>query len=274
MRNIRQELDKDLLNLPGLMFIGHNISLEASLPLKTHIHQDCLEIVVIIKGNECYYVENERFELSGGNVFISFVNQPHRSGNAAQGVCELIWFLINPSINENFLGLSNEVGQLIKKQILKIDTHVLKVDNESIFFLKKSFENFTNFEPGNRIYAQSLFISFLSKLLFLNSQSGRDDALIKKILPYIDENIYNIIKIEDICSVFNISLSGFKHKFKEYTGVTPRDYINSIKVLKAKELLKEGKSVTETAMRLSFNTSNYFSVVFRKYTSCSPSKFR
>lgn len=269
----RNILEEDTLNVPGLMLFGHNISSKADLPMFTHIHKDCFEIVLVIKGNECYYVENQRFELSGGDIFISYVDQPHRSGNTAQGVCEIIWFHINPFISENFLNLSKSSGDLIKDQLLSINTHVQKTDQESISYLKKSFENFLEPKPGSKLYAQSLFISFLTKLLFLKNQSREDDALIKNILQYVDENINNIIKIEEICSEFNISLSGFKHKFKEYTGVTPRYYINSGKIQKAKELLKTGKNVTETAMLLSFNTSDYFSVVFKKYTACNPSEF-
>jgi AraC-like DNA-binding protein/quercetin dioxygenase-like cupin family protein len=269
----RQVLEEDTLKLPGLVLFGHNISSKATLPLDTHIHNNCLEIVVVIKGNECYYVENKRYELTGGDVFISYVNQPHRSGNAVQGKCEIIWFIINPYIDNNFLGLSKQSGDLIKDQLLDIHTHELKTDKEGMNFLKKSFDNFSKSKSGNKLYAQILFVSFISKLIFMQNQLRSDDSLMKNILHYVDVNIYNIITIHEICDVFNISLSGFKHKFKEYSGVTPRDYINSMKIKKAKELLKSGKSVTETAMLLSFNTSDYFSVVFKKYTACSPSKF-
>lgn len=97
--------------------------------------------------------------------------------------------------------------------------------------------------------------------------------MINSILKFIVLNIYEEIQLEEICTVFNISLSGLKHKFKEYTGVTPRDYINSKKIQKAKELLKSGKSITDTAMALSFNSSGYFSIVFKKYTASCPSDF-
>lgn len=268
-----QILEEDTIKVPGLVLFGHKILPKAVLPMDTHIHENCLEIVVVIKGNECYYVENQRFELSGGDVFVSYVNQPHRSGNATQGVCEIIWFQINPHIHNGFLGLSKLSGDLLKDQLLHIDTHHLNIDKEGISILKKSFESFLKSKSDNSLYAQSLFVSFLSKLIFMQNQSKRDDSLMKNILQFIDENIYNIITIEEICSTFNISLSGFKHKFKEHTGVTPRDYINNSKIQKAKELLISGKSVTETAMQLSFNTSDYFSVVFKKYTACTPSKF-
>jgi AraC-like DNA-binding protein len=226
-----------------------------------------------MKGNESYYVENQQFVLSGGDVFVSYVNQPHRSGNTSQGICEIIWLQINPSIQENFLGLSKELGDPVRTGLLTIDTHVLKTDREGMTFLKKSFECFLKPKEENRLYGQSLLVAFLSRLLFIQKQTRKDDALMENIRQYIEKNICDVIKIEDICSIFHMSLSGFKHKFKEFTGVTPRDYINGRKIQKAKELLESGKSVTETAMQLSFNSSDYFSVVFKKYTLCSPTEF-
>ena len=269
----RQELDEAFLDLPGLVFFGHNISTKASHPLGLHNHDGCIEIVVINKGNESYYLENRKFDLSGGDVFISFTGQPHQSGNTSQGVCEIIWLQINPSARRNFLGLAGPYGELLRTRLFSIDTHVMKTDKEGISFLKKSFDHFLKHRTEDRLYAQSLLVSFLCRLLFLQDKEKRNDEFIENILQYIDENIYDVIKIEDICSHFHLSLSGFKHKFKEYAGVTPRDYINGRKVQKAKELLKAGKNVTETAMLLSFNSCDYFSVVFKKYTACSPTAY-
>ena len=140
-------------------------------------------------------------------------------------------------------------------------------------FLKKSFDSFLKQKAENRLLAQSMLISFLSRLLFEQNRSPRDDELIRRVLQYIDDHLDQVINIEDICLTFQLSPSGFKLKFKEGTGVTPRDYINSRKIQKAKDLLQSGKTVTETAMQLSFNSSDYFSVVFKKYTACSPTQF-
>jgi len=269
----RQILEEDNINIPGIILFGHNLSSRATLPLDMHTHEDCIEIVVIIKGSEFYYVEEKIFELSGGDVFISFVNQPHMSGNSAQGVCEFIWFQIKPSIYENFLGLSKINGDLIRQQLESINVHVIKMDSEAIDFLKKSFHSFLESKLDNRLYAQSLFVSFLSKLFLTQNVDSKGDASMQYVVKYIDEHILSFITIEELCSECNISLSGFKHKFKKYIGETPRDYINSRKIVRAKELLKSGKNITETAMILSFNTSDYFSVVFKKYTNCTPSQY-
>lgn len=267
----RQVLTEGVLGVPGLVMLGHNTSSKAMFPMKMHVHENCLEIVVVIKGNECYMVDGQRYELSGGGAFISYVDQYHSNGDTAQGVSEFIWFQINPYIRKGFLGLSDTSAERIRNRLIHLDTHKLKLDNESIALLTKSFKYFLLGDDDARIYAQSLFAAFISKLLLTRNEPENGDVLMQRTVDYIHSNIQNAISIQELCAFCKISLSGFKHKFKQYTGETPRDYINHRKILEAKKLLECGRSVTETAMLLSFNTSDYFSVVFRKYTACSPS---
>ncbi|RGY01284.1 AraC family transcriptional regulator [Blautia sp. OF03-15BH] len=55
-----------------------------------------------------------------------------------------------------------------------------------------------------------------------------------------------------------------------YRHVIIRYFINQQKIEFSKTLLMEGMSVTDIAMLLNFNTSSYFSTVFKKFTALSP----
>jgi AraC-like DNA-binding protein len=50
-------------------------------------------------------------------------------------------------------------------------------------------------------------------------------------------------------------------------------FINARKVELARQLLAGGSSITAAAFELGFNSSNYFSTVFRKFTLSSPGEF-
>ena len=56
--------------------------------------------------------------------------------------------------------------------------------------------------------------------------------------------------------------------------MTPREYINQLKIREAKKLLKEGRSVTEVALELGFSSSNYFAVLFKKITLYTPTEYQ
>jgi len=53
------------------------------------------------------------------------------------------------------------------------------------------------------------------------------------------------------------------------------DYYNYLKIKTAKQLLKEGDlSIKEIAEKLSFDTPNYFSKTFKKFTEMTPSQYK
>ena len=90
---------------------------------------------------------------------------------------------------------------------------------------------------------------------------------------YIMEHIQEELSMEELAQTALLSVSRFKQKFKLQLGISPRNFINLRKVEAAKRLLQEGHSVTQVAMDLGFSSSNYFSSVFRRYTSYSPSQY-
>ena len=269
----RQVLGTDVLQIPGLMLLGHHVSSRAAFPLEPHMHANCLEFVVVVSGNERYFVDDKLYELSGNDVFVSWINQQHSNGDTPQGVSEIIWFQIDPSAPD-LLGLSRDQADKLRRQLLALDVHMLKADRECLLLLKKSLDGFLKREPSGWPYAVSLFVSFLFRLLFMQKQPASGETVMKKAVAYIHEHIDENISIQELSDFCGLSQSGFKHAFKECTGASPRDYINHHKIIKARTLLQSGLSVTDTAMTLSFSSSEYFAAVFKKYTTLTPSQYR
>ena len=104
------------------------------------------------------------------------------------------------------------------------------------------------------------------------TRSPQPDS-IEAAIAYIRRHLSEPILLEDAAASCGLSLSRFKVRFKEATGDTPREYINRLKIERAKLLLRCGQSVTETALDLGFATPSYFSVIFKKYAGCSPSAY-
>lgn len=269
----RQTLAADVLGLPGLRLLGHNLSSKAAFPMGMHIHPGATEFVVVVKGSESYFVGGTLYALSGGDVFVSFVDEPHGNGAVPQGIGEIIWFQIDPSPPDLF-GLSVDRAALVRSKLLSLEEHTMKADGECLALLKKSLAGFLKFDEASRRYASALFVSFLTRMLFLQRQSSTGDERVNRAADYIHEHVAEQLSLEELAQLSGMSLSGFKHRFREVTGKTPRDFINHAKIEKAKALLQSGKSVTDTAMELGFNSSDYFAVVFRKLTAQTPTQYR
>ena len=96
---------------------------------------------------------------------------------------------------------------------------------------------------------------------------------IGRAADYIQEHIREKLPLEELAAVSLLSPSRFKQKFKDQIGISPRNYVNFHKIEEAKKMLLAGASATEVAMDLGFSGSDYFSVVFRRYTSFSPTEY-
>ncbi|MDB2358270.1 AraC family transcriptional regulator [Opitutales bacterium] len=80
--------------------------------------------------------------------------------------------------------------------------------------------------------------------------------------------------LEALASALGISYSRFRFAFKKQTGYSPREYENMMKLNRARDLLlREQKSVSETADTLAYSSVYYFSRVFKKQFGQSPQQW-
>ena len=94
-------------------------------------------------------------------------------------------------------------------------------------------------------------------------------------IEYIEQNINDELRIESLASQAYLSPNHFRRLFKEITGLAPIDYINNLRISKARKLLEEGRmSISEVGISVGIGDQNYFSRVFRSKTGLSPSDYK
>ena len=157
----------------------------------------------------------------------------------------------------------NELQALFSqaKNLFDFDTiYVVGIkDNkeESLLLFIKSLEQFV----ANLIVAPS------SHHTNLNIQSAK---IYSKIARYINDNIEKKLTISMIAEHCSLSPSYIKKVFKLYSNNSVINYVSTIKIEKAKQLLKIGMSNKEISVILGFSDQNYFSAHFKKHTGRSP----
>lgn len=100
------------------------------------------------------------------------------------------------------------------------------------------------------------------------------DSIIQsaKLLLIADENESGI---ENIAEELNLGYSKFRKMFKDYTGMSPGQFRMQHKLQKARGLLMSGElSIKEIAYTLGFETTQYFTKVFKNKTGKTPAGFR
>ncbi|GFP74857.1 response regulator [Clostridium fungisolvens] len=100
-------------------------------------------------------------------------------------------------------------------------------------------------------------------------------VLFKDIEKYIVDNMVEELDLDTVAARFNLSCYYFSRTFKEIIGYNFSDYINILRINKAKELLRDNSiSIKEICFSVGYNDPNYFSKVFKKYEGRSPTEFR
>ncbi len=106
-------------------------------------------------------------------------------------------------------------------------------------------------------------------------QKRSDFTVIKKGIEYLEGECSFELNINDLADSCNVSLRYFEKLFKEYSGVSPKEYIDAKRVSKIKIFLGENKmSLEEIADSLSFCDSGHLCRFFKQKTGLTPKEYK
>lgn len=128
-------------------------------------------------------------------------------------------------------------------------------------------------------YLAGITFNILGTILSLaqnrNFESKESSQKIERAKVIMIENLHKNIDIKGIAANLGISYSLFRKAFKEYTGYAPAQYVQELKLRKAKELLAEtNHSIKEVSYELNFSSYEYFLSFFKKRVGHTPMEYR
>ncbi|WP_316813403.1 AraC family transcriptional regulator [Pedobacter heparinus] len=267
-------------NLDGKVRLGRYSYKHVHGELETHSHDGMMEICYCDKGMQVYEVNGKEYQIRGGDIFITFPNEPHGTARHPEEKGTLYWLIVQIPEKERFLHYDAEESSVFINELMGIKerhfkgTDVMKKMLDQLFTLHEEPEH----QPVHKLQTLNLISNFLLMVIEYSQKNvGREQSdRISEIKNFIDDNIYQSLPIELLAKLLNMSDSHFKSWFKKEFGMPPVDYILRTRVEEAKKLLqlKPGESVTTIAFKLNFSSSQYFATVFKKYTGTSPAEFK
>lgn len=266
-------LTEEQMHIPGLRMFGRHTENTAFDVLKWHYHENSFEFSIPTNGTFSFVTPEKKYRFSAGDVFVSFPDEIHGTDQTPFPPGDLYWFQLDISDPWHFLYLCPQAANDLILKLKSIPHHVMHTGNMKIFLLLEKAFNAVYHENASQLTASYLLLFLHLILSSVERNSSHVSFNMQKVLDYIDINISYDISLEELADLAALSCSQFKKNFKNALGISPRNYINQKKIECATKLLLQGKSVTETAMHLSFASSNYFSTVFKKYTGYTPIEF-
>ncbi len=96
-------------------------------------------------------------------------------------------------------------------------------------------------------------------------------APIYRGIDYLEHNFTSDLSISSLAAMCHVSETCFRRLFKLYAGMPPKEYINHLRISKARILLESGAvSVSGASLALGFDDPSYFSRLYKKKTGSSP----
>lgn len=97
---------------------------------------------------------------------------------------------------------------------------------------------------------------------------------IEKVIKYIDENFKEQPSIDTISEYIGMSKFHLIRVFKEYVGVTPIQFLQSVTLNYAKEHLKESKSILDSSLDMGLSSSSRLHDLFVNIIGVTPKEYK
>ena len=111
--------------------------------------------------------------------------------------------------------------------------------------------------------------------LVYSSQDARKVTQIRPAINYIDANYDKPITLAEIARASHLSVSRLAHLFKEQMDISIIDYLTSVRIERAKQLLlATEQNCTEICFQVGYNNQSYFNRTFKELVGMTPRQFR
>lgn len=164
---------------------------------------------------------------------------------------------------------------------LEFDPFIIKTKNSNLILehFKQARNTWETKKSGYKMKCKAELYNILfimQQEQFLHYISKNKLEIIRPAVEYIHESYSKeLLSIAELSKMCGISPEYFRSIFKNYFGVSPVHYINSLKITRAKELLEsEMYSVNEAAIQSGYTDMSHFSREFKKAVGICPSQYR
>ncbi len=245
-----------------------------------HAH-DYYQMWYLLRGKCRHRIDNHDFSLNRGDmIFIP----PFSYHSMYEGSEDLV--VIGVDFTEAFFSDTEADRTIMQycvtpirlKQSQKMSVLLAGDDIEDLIL--ETFEEYTEQKAFYNIIIKSnltKLVVLIERMVNENSKlnDSKADQMITDVLRYIHANFNEKISIKDLCNTINMSETYLTTGFKNTTGKTVIEYINDLKIDKAKQLLVEtDMRVTDISYELGFSDGAYFNRVFKKKVNMTPNAYR
>ena len=229
------------------------------------------QILYVANGKTHFWFDGKEEIVSAGHMVLYKPEEIQKYVYYLEDSPEVFWI--------HFTG--SDVKNILAYHGISLDEHVFYCgvlpDYKALF--RKIIQELQLCRYGYEDYIASLFNDIL--LLVDRQQheqkkaTGNVQEQIERAAAYFNENYNTKISIDDYAESLHISTNWFIHNFKQYAGMSPAQYILSLRMVNAQSLLERTTyNIKEISEIVGYENPLYFSRVFKKEIGKSPAQYR
>ena len=98
---------------------------------------------------------------------------------------------------------------------------------------------------------------------------------VSQAVAYCNEHYARKVTLDELAAHVRLNKTYFSQLFHKEMGVSFGDYLESVRIKRAQQLLRENRaSIAEISEQVGFSNQNYFTKVFKRATGTTPSQYR
>lgn len=235
-----------------------------NLNFPPHLHND-FEFLIVTDGTMKIKIEKEEYALKSGDALLMFPNMVHEfitEGYSRDVVCIFSPKLVG-AYSQTFLNNIPKApcfrpSPLICEKILSLygredDANILEIKG-ILYLLVSEFDKSTE---------------------YVQKKKDSDSTLIARIFRFVAENYSKDASLRALSEVTSYHYVYLSRYFKNYTGISFIDYVNSYRVNEACYMLENSHgSILKRAYECGFDSLRNFNRVFKKIKGVTPSEYK
>lgn len=270
------------IELPMLIHVSRVRSHVASR-VTWHSHEG-FEILFLLDGATAYEFAGQKpVMLHGGHFLVvppGLVHRGMQDMRSPSTICGLALKTSRPSAWKNTTFTAADLRRL-RKALANAGQKVHPFNLALRWLVRRLMEETGNY-PANpqRAEAGAALRSLICAVLVESMRQMLVPPTVPRefiaaAITYLRDHLSEPVRMDDLVRHVGFSRARMFDMFKAQTGLTPNDYLQRLRVEQAQEQLRQtDRSITDIALAAGFNSGQYFSTVFARYTGVSPTGFR
>ncbi len=252
------------------------------MPMHTH---DFDELVFVLGGSAVHIVDDEKYPIIRGDVFVVRGSHKHSYNNENHlHIVNVLYqreffetlkaeFADLPGFNALFVYEPIYRKKHKFKSKLHLNSQQLRKMSELLNFMTLEQDNEWVGTPALNKHVFAIIVINVCKF-FLEYKSPQPKALLKisAAIDYIEQNFDKPISNELLSNISDMTPGSFRYSFKKITGLSPIDYLIKLRIEKAVNLMTENNRmrVIDAAFQTGFENSAYFTKKFKEIVGITP----